>query len=219
MGIPSKPLSRAQFMNYFGKLQQLLIDCKAPEDGYFLTEVVIRDVPGRSEIEVTFAVEYGPIANYDGGGDVNAEMLECRFTYVFDKSGNFKTYKGAEPAGNMDFRPSHVYLPAFEDFPDPEDDEAELFEIIGCIISRCMKCGKPLHTIQFCTTSPEWSYDFYPGTPSRGWDGGEAARFEGDADGLSLTNEMQDDFTYCYTLQPSKEVSSEYDLIFWVKST
>lgn len=216
MGVKANPMSKEKFLKFFGAFQQLLIDGRKPEDGYYLTGVEIVDLPS-DEILLGFDIEYGPIANYNSEGGINAEMLECRMCYVFGKDGTFKRYEGVEPGYNMDYHPSHCSLPAFEDFPDPEDKDTDLFGAIRCVISKCMGCGKMLNSIQFRTLSPEYDYDYSPGIPVTRYSPGEPAYFEGWAKGICLKDNMLDEYTYCYTLQQSRIAEGEYDLVFWVK--
>lgn len=217
MGSNSVSLTKSQFMSFFGELGNLLKDSRKPEGCFFLTEVAIRDIYGSDEIEVGFGIEYGPIACRDSYGGVDAEMLDCRFRYIYKKNGDFVKELGTEPSSFFDFGPRYGYPPAFEDLPDPEDTELNVFCVISNIITKCVKCGKLLNSIQFVASSPEFSYEYNPGTPYKGEDAGEAESFYGEAHGISLTEDMKDSYTYCYTLTPSKAVKGEWELVFWVK--
>ena len=217
MGTKGKSITKNQFMNYFGKLQSFLVECRKPEKGYYITGVEIVDLSKSNEIYFGFTVEYGPVANIDYDGGLDVKMLECRMGYIFSRDGKFKGYDGEEPSQNMDFHPEHCNAPTFEDFPDPKDGETNLFGVIECVISKCMDCGRMLSSIQFRTLSPEFDYDYSEGIAATWNSPSEPAYFDGWSSGLCLKEVMKEDYNYCWTLQRSKLAEGEYDLVFWVK--
>ena len=218
MGTEKGNITKNIFMRYFGELQNLLRSYRTSEEGYYVTEIAIYEVPNSDEIEVSFFVQYGPVFNYDGDNSLEGDLLDCRFVYVYSKEGVFKGYKGKDPvSSDIDYNPFKSYLPSFEDFPDPEDPDDGLFQIIQDIIAKCGKLNKPLHSIQFCTISPMWTFDCHPGIRSTGYDGGSAPWAEGKVEGISLTDILDDSFSYAVIAKGCETMKGEYDLIFWVK--
>ena len=211
-------MSKSQFANFFEPLRSLIIEERKPCDDYFLVGVDITDRSESDEIVLGFEVEYGPVARYysDNIDDVKCEMLSCRLEYVFGKDGLFRRYEGMAPGNDgADFYPE-CNPPEFEDFPDPEDIDVDLFGAVRCIISKCMKCGKMLNSIQFRTSSPEFDYDYYPFIPATYDSPEEPCDFRGWSKGMCLKKDLLDSYKYSYALKKSR-VEGEYDLIFYVK--
>lgn len=208
-------ISKDRFLGVFEELNGLLRHTREPDGCFFVTDVSIRDISGK-QVEVSFYAEYGPVATRLSNGDVDAEMLECKFKYLYNTSGSFIKEQISIPKDNYDLKPSYSYWPGVDDIPDHSYDGHDLIGVVSRLINGCKVKGKPINSIQFRTASPAMSYSYTPGVPSYLGDDGSPEEFDGSAVGVSLSDIMQDDYNYCCTLTKSKSQEGEWDLVFWV---